>query len=471
MKRRYSEYVRYKYSNNDEWFDPQVGWDAPLFMEPQLLKNINIPELKHGYEKVIEYISNILKILDTNIDYKLKRKMVDFEEVKEANLGFSYDSNEGSGLTGEVAIKVMIKMKKLLKQGLFDLDHFENIVIFDDNINSDRITDMILCILKQDFIKYSLKIAYKNNFPTDKFKIRTEFDFNKMKWKKEILEIPYIINDKMEKIPVILVPKSILVQEIYSEGENFIDWLYSNKREYLDENFEYRTKKNLYKLKWKIAEEIANSNRNYLLKEFSEIEVKPYNLEVDEKHLNNIYELAKKLYKKNREYFNKIKVKDYDLELNEIVKILLDDLEKLIENRRGYNTLFSVENKFLSEPKISKLIHTILELRIKNGRFDVQISPETNSGFATVDLKISKGEEKIIIENKVSSNPKLLDCLNEGKQLHKYMELENCKEAYLIVFINKEDDVEKINELHRKADKYNKKYLIHVKYIKCMQKS
>lgn len=468
MKRRYSEYVRYKYSNNDEWFDPQVGWDAPLFIEPQLLKNINIPELKHGYEKVIEYISNILKILDTNIDYKLKRKMVDFEEVKEANLGFSYDSNEGSGLTGEVAIKVMIKMKKLLKQGLFDLDHFENIVIFDDNINSDRITDMILCILKQDFIKYSLKIAYKNNFPTDKFKIRTEFDFNKMKWKKEILEIPYIINDKMEKIPVILVPKSILVQEIYSEGENFIDWLYSNKREYLDENFEYRTKKNLYKLKWKIAEEIANSNRNYLLKEFSEIEVKPYNLEVDEKHLNNIYELAKKLYKKNREYFNKIKVKDYNLELNEIVKILLDDLEKLIENRRGYNTLFSVENKFLSEPKISKLIHTILELRIKNGRFDVQISPETNSGFATVDLKISKGEEKIIIENKVSSNPKLLDCLNEGKQLHKYMELENCKEAYLIVFINKEDDVEKINELHRKADKYNKKYLIHVKYIKCM---
>lgn len=468
MKRRYSEYVRYKYSNNDEWFDPQVGWDAPLFIEPQLLKNINMPELKHGYEKVIEYISNILKILDTNIDYKLKRKMVDFEEVKEANLGFSYDSNEGSGLTGEAAIKVMIKMKKLLKQGLFDLDHFENIVIFDDNINSDRITDMILCILKQDFIKYSLKIAYKNNFPTDKFKIRTEFDFNKMKWKKEILEIPYIINDKMEKIPVILVPKSILVQEIYSEGENFIDWLYSNKREYLDENFEYRTKKNLYKLKWKIAEEIANSNRNYLLKEFSEIEVKPYNLEVDEKHLNNIYELAKKLYKKNREYFNKIKVKDYDLELNEIVKILLDDLEKLIENRRGYNTLFSVENKFLSEPKISKLIHTILELRIKNGRFDVQISPETNSGFATVDLKISKGEEKIIIENKVSSNPKLLDCLNEGKQLHKYMELEKCKEAYLIVFINKEDDVEKINELHRKADKYNKKYLIHVKYIKCM---
>ena len=468
MKRRYSEYVRYKYSNNDEWFDPQVGWDAPLFIEPQLLKNINMPELKHGYEKVIEYISNILKILDTNIDYKLKRKMVDFEEVKEANLGFSYDSNEGSGLTGEAAIKVMIKMKKLLKQGLFDLDHFENIVIFDDNINSDRITDMILCILKQDFIKYSLKIAYKNNFPTDKFKIRTEFDFNKMKWKKEILEIPYIINDKMEKIPVILVPKSILVQEIYSEGENFIDWLYSNKREYLDENFEYRTKKNLYKLKWKIAEEIANSNRNYLLKEFSEIEVKPYNLEVDEKHLNNIYELAKKLYKKNREDCNKIKVKDYDLELNEIVKILLDDLEKLIENRRGYNTLFSVENKFLSEPKISKLIHTILELRIKNGRFDVQISPETNSGFATVDLKISKGEEKIIIENKVSSNPKLLDCLNEGKQLHKYMELENCKEAYLIVFINKEDDVEKINELHRKADKYNKKYLIHVKYIKCM---
>ncbi len=468
MKKRYSEYVRYKYNDKDEWFDPQIGWDVPLFIEPQLLKNINIPELEDGYKKIIEYILNIFKILDTSVDYKLKRKMVDFEEVKEANLGFSYCSNEGSGLTGEAAIKVMIKMKKLLKQGLFDLEHFESIVIFDDNINSDRITDMIMCILKKDFIKYSLKIAYKNNFPIDKFKLRTEFDFEKMKWKNEIIEIPYIINDKMEKVPVILVPKCILVNEIYSEGENFIDWLYSNKREYLNENFEYRTKKNLYKLKWKIAEEIVNNNRNNLLKEFSKIEIKPYNLEVDEKYLNNIYELAKKLYKKNRKYFNKIRVKDYNFELTEIVKILIDDLENLIENRKGYNTLFSAKNKFLSEPKISKLIHTILELRIKNGKFNVQLSPETNSGFATVDLKISKGEEKIIIENKVSSNPKLLDCLNEGKQLHKYMELEECKEAYIVVFINKEKDIEKINELRKKATKYNKKYNIHVKYIKCM---
>ena len=177
MKKRYSEYVRYKYNDKDEWFDPQIGWDVPLFIEPQLLKNINIPELEDGYKKIIEYILNIFKILDTSVDYKLKRKMVDFEEVKEANLGFSYCSNEGSGLTGEAAIKVMIKMKKLLKQGLFDLEHFESIVIFDDNINSDRITDMIMCILKKDFIKYSLKISYKNNFPIYKFKLRTEFDF------------------------------------------------------------------------------------------------------------------------------------------------------------------------------------------------------------------------------------------------------------------------------------------------------
>lgn len=87
MKKRYSEYIGYNYSNSDEWFNPQVEWDTALFIDPILLKNTKIPEFKGSYEKIIFYFSQVLeKIEDKNLSLSLKKNMVNFIEVKKLTL-------------------------------------------------------------------------------------------------------------------------------------------------------------------------------------------------------------------------------------------------------------------------------------------------------------------------------------------------------------------------------------------------
>ena len=100
----------------------------------------------------------------------------------------------------------------------------------------------------------------------------------------------------------------------------------------------------------------------------------------------------------------------------------------------------------------------------------MDISPETNAGNGPVDFKISRGDDKVLIENKISSNPKLLDCIDENKQIHTYLKQEECKDAYLVVFINKESDIDKINTLIKKASQYTDKYNIYIKDVDCIKK-
>lgn len=472
MKKRYSEYVGYKYSSGDEWFNPQIEWDTELFIDPLLLKSIQIPEFMGSYEKIVSYFSNALqKLEDIKIPTSLKENMVNFIEVKEANLGYSYDSNDGSGLTGKTALKVMKNLKKFVKQGLFDLQEFETIVIFDNQVDVDRISDMILNILKNNFIEYSLNIATKNKFPIKKFRQRTEFNFNTMNWEINNVDMPYIRNDEGREIPVLLIPKEILVSRLNLGEENFLNWLYDSQSEFLKEKFDYNIKKDLYKIKDEIKDNIVRHTRTDILKKFiNDNNGISYDIEKDPEFINSIYEIANELYAKNKSSLKNIDGKNDNIPVKDVVEILLSDLEHFMEDKKGYTSLFVSKNKFLSEPKISKIVHMIWEARIKDAGFNVDISPEVNSGHGPVDFKISRGEDKVLVENKVSTNPKLLECIDEDKQIHIYLKQEDCKLAYLLVFINKESDIEKINKLNQKASVYRKNYTILIKYIDCIDK-
>lgn len=88
---------------------------------------------------------------------------------------------------------------------------------------------MILSITKRYFITYSCSIAEKEGFPLDKFNILTHFNFDEMSWISEIVELPYIINNENKKVPVLLVPHSILVGKLLNNSENFITWLWNNE--------------------------------------------------------------------------------------------------------------------------------------------------------------------------------------------------------------------------------------------------
>ncbi len=472
MKKRYSEYVNYNYSDKDKWFNPQVGWDTLLFIDPMLIKHTSIKEFKNSYEKLVTFYSNAISYSQSDISSNIIKHMFSFEEVSDANLGFSYDNNQGSGLTGKTALNVLNNLKKYVNSGLFGVEDFAEISLFDGNVSGDRITDMVLNILKDDFIKYSVNVAKKNNFPIAKFRIKTSFDFNEMRWISKIVDMPYIVDEQGRMVRVLLIPKEFLVTTLYNNDDNLMSWIYHNNIDYVKEVFDYNLKKDITKNKDKILKDIVENKRKELLEQYSNdsVNYEPYDLSEDPMRINSMYEIANNFYEQHRN--DKLEKNDINknLPVKEVARILIDFLKHAVTDLKAYQILFTKGNKFVSEPIVSKFVHVIFEARIKDAGFNVDISPETNAGYGPVDFKISRGNEKVLIENKLSTNPKLLECIDEDKQVHTYLKQEDCKDAFLIVFINKESDIDKINLLSRKASDYKNMYNINVVDVDCIDR-
>lgn len=450
-KKRFSEYNNYKYDlSKDTWFNPVVEWDSKLFIDPLLLKRTNIKEFKNCYQELIDFFKNACITLKTkSIPKKLVENMLNFREVEEAQLGYSYDSNKGSGFSGLTALKFFENFSKYIDLKIFDYDELEEITLFEENVDLDRITDMILSITKRYFITYSCSIGEKEGFPLDKFNTLTHFNFDEMSWISEIVELPYIINNENKKVPVLLVPHSILVGKLHYNSENFITWLWNNETDYVKDTFEYNIKKELESNKKEIIEKIIENNDTDLFKRFGNEPVEPYDLQKDKDIINKIYDFVKDIIITN---------KDSEISVLEMADDLIRDIEHAVQDERGWTLLLSDTSiKFRAEPIISKFSHLIMERKSESLGFNLDISPETNKGRGPVDFKLSRGKEKVLIEIKTSTHPDLMTCIEDHKQLHQYMKQESCKDAILLVFYNKESDLEKINELHTKVAESNKR--------------
>ena len=353
MKKRYSEYIGYSYTGTEEWFNPQVEWDTLLFIDPMLLKNTSIDEFKHSYKKLVEFFSKAIVKLESNIPESLKNSMVQFDEVREANLGFSYDSNIGSGLTGKTSISVLNNINRFIKKGLFSVENFLEISLFDKNVSGDRITDMIINITKNDFIHYSCRIAKENSFPTKKFKLKQEYNFEEMRWNYGLIDIPYIINENGKEIPVLLIPKEFLVTTLYFDEDNFMSWIYHNDMNYVKNVFDYNLKSNIDKNKKKIMEDIIENNRAEILNKFLDDGkvYAAYDLSEDKENVNNIYELAYQFYNDNKDYLLNKKDDNSVIPVKMVAEILIQYLQMVVKDKKGYVFLMTNGNKFISRTK------------------------------------------------------------------------------------------------------------------------
>lgn len=218
-----------------------------------------------------------------------------------------------------------------------------------------------------------------------------------------------------------------MVTTLYFDEDNFMSWIYHNDMNYVENVFDYNLKSNIDKNKKKIMEDIIENNRTEILNKFLDDGkvYAAYDLSEDKEKVNNIYELAYQFYNDYKDYLLNKKDDNSVMSVKMIAEILIQYLQMVVKDKKGYVFLMTNGNKFISEPKISKFVHILFESRIKDAGFNVDISPETNAGNGPVDFKISRGDDKILIENKISSNTKLLECIDEIAIL-----CNNCKKVY-----------------------------------------
>lgn len=130
---------------------------------------------------------------------------------------------------------------------------------------------------------------------------------------------------------------------------------------YVENVFDYNLKSNIDKNKKKIMEDIIENNRTEILNKFLDDGkvYAAYDLSEDKEKVNNIYELAYQFYNDYKDYLLNKKDDNSVMSVKMIAEILIQYLQMVVKDKKGYVFLMTNGNKFISEPKISKFVHIL----------------------------------------------------------------------------------------------------------------
>lgn len=213
------------------FFDTNLKYDTPLFIDPFLLKNSQFIDDQKLFERYGEFIKQSLRELQ-KIDLGDQRqkkfflRYITFVEPKQLYLGFTAKSNKGSGPGYDFAKSLFnfyidSSLKKLIESESLYPQNKINPIIFEllaDKIGPDGISDMSASLILDYLISYTQNICVENNINTYELPIPRFYNFNKMEWEEGGYR-------KLPKNPftgecIILVPKRFLRTSDISRDTN-----------------------------------------------------------------------------------------------------------------------------------------------------------------------------------------------------------------------------------------------------------
>jgi hypothetical protein len=86
-------------------------------------------------------------------------KRMRFKETTNTALGFSKEGTDGNGIGDVLAQRIVTRASEILPHVDFAPDVFELIGVFSEKIGCDRLSDMIVSVLKSQFLAYTDRIT------------------------------------------------------------------------------------------------------------------------------------------------------------------------------------------------------------------------------------------------------------------------------------------------------------------------
>lgn len=451
----FSSEFQIKKQVDDDWFDPILSTDTKLFVDPFLVFDSDHPFFQDTHEKTIEFFNKAFDIASkskpnrTDIRYRQLLMMMSFPEVEEICLGYASRGTSGAGSGGAFSKMIVDSIFESIKLGIKNLDHFEEIGLFNEGFGCDRISDMTATLLKEEIIKYTQHICKKHSVPVEKIKIKQyQFDNKFNRWKDKEVLLP--INPYTKKA-VLLVPKEFLRELPTISADEFWDYCWSNKNEELRDQYSIEVKSQIKKSD---VISIARKNRDWI-EEYEDFREengsKPYDLNNDPKgYYTWVYKTLNYVQQNSYNFINASNKEEFEIFVKEVV----EQFEQFIENNSGYKLLWDDKGKTPKSEEASQLVFTgVVKHYCKANNID--LSREANLGRGPVDFKFSSGyENRALIEVKLAKNTKFWNGLE--KQLIKYLEVEDIKKGVFLVICYNDNDLDKVSNIQSIADKVGK---------------
>jgi hypothetical protein len=403
-------------------FDALIDEDSNYFINIIRLKSAKTKEFQGSYEKINDYFRKIgvlLKASKRTDDkfYKSALKLFNFPEVNGINLGFS-KGGKGAGFGKVLRNQIIKDAVEIIKTGSDYPEIFHLTSLFEENVGPDRLSDMIARLVYDEIIIYTKNMYQKlgvsqENYP--KLHFKNGIPINPYR-NCELLLLPIDILHELpiasdwEDIDRVVQENEIIRSEINElVGDEWSKLSSGARKDYI--------KKYIFK-KPNVLSKVINIYR--------EKELGPYNI-----YKNTDYLIDSCIYKLME--FENINVSHQDSYIAS--KEIISSFKNWIENNKGYMVFENVNSR--NEEKVyQRILHGHMIYFCKANNFD--ISPESDTGRGPVDFKISRGNDKTVIEIKLSSNKDMLHGYNV--QIEEYAKSENTEKKIFIGINNEKGD-------------------------------
>ncbi len=438
-------------------FDATLGVDTKLFVDPKLIVNSKIEEFKNSRQKILDYFKNIIKIhRQSHITSRLRneaRDMLAIPEPKGLSIGYGDKTDRGTAIPKTLANQLLLSLSEILAVGIEDAEVMELLGLFVQNFASDRLSDLTVGIIYQDFCAYTQKISKDLKIKTKKFKINS-VEYNLPVHPFLGTQIIFIPNNFLRVLPVATDWDEIG----YASEHNKI-----LRKEFNQILFPV-LKNTIRDMSGKSKEEIDNFREGMkkLIDVYQKITVDPYDLQQDSKGYYSIQPFV------DSETSNIKPQKQPKNENDLIVSIreLVTQFQRCIEQNGGNKLLYRKSNTgaLQKENPHNEDVSQILFFLVADifcQQANILLARESDAGRGPVDFSLGTGyDKKILVEIKKSNNKNLITGFQ--KQITAYQKSENAMHSfYVVIKIKKEisnkkkisTQLEQLEKLHEENKK------------------
>ena len=424
-------------------FDPIIGIDSKLFVDPRILEFCEDPEFLEARGEVEKYFSVIITLLQRSekigdLRWNNADKLLTFRELKGTCLGYCRGGNSGGGIGKELRGAVLESVRELIEDGLTNPCIFEILGVFQEGIGCDRISDLISFILRRRIASYTSRVSRQVGYPGEKTKY-LGFDVPKRPGMNE---------------PILLLPKSILhplpvayyLEDIASaSAEN------ESVRKIANEYFIWPGSKKDKITKSQIHDLMRRDHDfvSDLLRAYEEFPARQYDFERDSYSEVSWYKKGLLLAEENplRSEEVGLQQEGSKYRARAVSRAVCLHFKKEVEANGAWQLLYCDDRATPRKEKYAQRLFAVVA-GCYCDQADIDISPESDSGNGPVDFKFSRGaSDKCLVELKMSGSSQLEHCLDT--QLPAYMNSEQAEKAiYLLVQTGNDARVDSFHSLY-----------------------
>lgn len=418
----------------DDWFDPKLHADTPLFVDPFLVFNETEKPWSTLEDRMVAFFNEALGLVaDAGGDRNSKpwlqaATMFSFPEPPQFCLGLAEKSIFGSGSGPGLGRGMMESAHRAIRAGITSVGTFGDIMIFGEHFGADRISDMTCNIVMDLFVAYTQTIARRHSVPTEAFVLdHFGFDLARHRWKRIKVELPR--NPYWASaVPVLLTPAAFLNDLPKMEDGTFWDWVYSNFNDQLRSDLNIGLNDKLDKralierarrspnLVRRYGERYEQTNREH--------PPMPYDLATDPKLVAKPIQGAQTLAN-----FITATAPASPGEFCSFTKTLAAEFKWIVEGRGLWRNFWTGDTP-VPEPLVQNLFHTAILLKCKD--LGIDVSPESDAGRGPVDFKLSADwGKRSLVEIKFAKSSSYWDNLEQ--QTLAYLKAEGCSCGVFLV--------------------------------------